>query len=241
MPINNHVSIVIPVHNEQSNITCLLHEILQCFETLPFHLEIIIVDDGSSDATYSILKALQQKHDQLKIIRHKKNYGQSCALLSGVKEAKYPIVVFIDGDGQNNPADIPKLLDAIHSPHEIAFGVRINRHDNWHRRLSSRVANAIRQCILKDNSKDTGCGLKVFPRQALLDLPHFNHFHRFLPALFSQNGFKIIQVPVSHRPRYFGQSHYGIWNRLFVGIYDLIGVYWLLRRNCHAELADDGQ
>jgi dolichol-phosphate mannosyltransferase len=229
------LSIVVPVRNESDNIRPLLAEIWDAFDHAS--IEIVYVDDGSTDDTPKRLQqAAEAAPGQLKILRHRCNYGQSAAVLTGVRNARGPWVATLDGDGQNDPADIPLLLERAQLEEErggkpiLVAGHRTRRQDSMAKRVSSRFANRIRAAILQDDSPDTGCGLKVFRREAFLQLPHFDHMHRFLPALFRRAGGRVISMPVNHRPRTRGISNYGTWDRLWVGVFDLVGVYWLQRR-----------
>ena len=230
------LSIIIPVYNEADNVESLYHEIMSTLSDQPYQFEVIFVDDGSTDNTASRLMALSKSHANLRIVCHKNNFGQSAALISGAKVARHPILVTLDGDGQNDPADIPSLVNQLHDFSTVVLGNRKKRDDNQMRKLSSRVGNGVRRWLLQDDCPDTGCSLKIFPRDAFLALPHFNHLHRFLPALFKRAGFKLVNVPVNHRPRLHGTSKYGVMNRLFVGIHDLIGVRWLIKRPCDPEI-----
>lgn len=228
------ITVVVPVFNEQDNISLLLHEIYQASQSLPIS-EIIYVDDNSNDGTLDILKSQAADYAALRIIHHYSNAGQSASLWTGVKAASNDIIVTLDGDGQNDPADIRQLFDVYekhkHSPANfMVAGKRIRRNDSWIKRLSSRTANYIRFCILRDQTLDTGCSLKLFSRADYLNLPYFDHMHRFLPALMMRDGVSILQVRVSHRPRLTGISKYGTIDRLFAGIYDLLGVLWLQKR-----------
>lgn len=231
------LSIIVPVYNEEDNVISLYNEVVQVLLTLDGSFEIIFVDDGSTDATKTRLESLlKQSNDYLRVLYHKKNCGQSAALLTGARAARYRFLVSMDGDGQNDPADIPRLIQQIHNEHTVVLGNREKRDDNVLRRLSSRVGNGVRRFVLDDGCSDTGCSLKLFPREAFLRLPHFNHMHRFLPALFKREGLTLINIKVNHRPRQSGVSKYGVMNRLFVGIYDLIGMRWLIKRQCVAEV-----
>ena len=199
--------------------------------------EIVVVDDGSTDATGERLAELARATPCLRSVRHPASRGQSFAIATGVKAARGAWIATLDGDGQNDPADIPKLLalrvegeGAAASGPLLVAGYRKKRRDTWLKRVSSRVANAVRGRLLGDRTPDTGCGLKVFEREAFLALPHFDHMHRFLPALFIRAGGSVVSVEVGHRPRARGASHYGMWNRLWVGIGDMLGVWWLIRR-----------
>ncbi|KTD25987.1 glycosyltransferase family 2 protein [Legionella maceachernii] len=231
------VSIVIPVYNEVDNVEALYQEIRAALPADDFTYEVIFVDDGSVDGTVARLKTLAQVHKNLRVVYHKRNYGQSAALLSGARAARYSMLVTLDGDGQNDPADIPRLFAHLQDANTVVLGNRNKRDDNHLRKMSSLIGNRVRRQLLKDECSDTGCSLKLFPREAFLALPHFNHLHRFLPALFKRAGFKLINLPVNHRPRRHGVSKYGVMNRLFVGIHDLIGVRWLLKRPCAPEVS----
>ena len=231
------LSVVVPVRNEQDNVASLIAEI---DAAVKIEHEIVYVDDGSTDATYSTLKNLQKQYKQLRVIHHEKSCGQSTAVRTGVKFAKYDWVATLDGDGQNDPADIPKLLAALTDGVELVGGNRrASRRDTWIKRMSSVVANGVRSKMLKDDTPDTGCGLKLFSRAAFLDLPYFDHMHRFLPALIKRRGGKIVSVPVSHRNREHGKSNYGTIDRLLVGIVDLFGVAWLQRRAKIPQITED--
>lgn len=222
-------SVVVPFFNEADAVPGLIAEIERAMATLGAW-ELVAVDDGSTDGTAAALAALG--NPGLRVVTHAVNRGQSAALCSGVDRARGRWIVTLDGDGQNDPADIPALVGAVNAAPAIALvcGHRHARRDNALRRLSSRVANGVRGRLLGDATPDTGCGLKLVRRDAWLALPRFDHMHRFLPALVRREGGTIVSVPVSHRPREHGQSSYGVWNRLWVGIVDLLGVMWLNRR-----------
>jgi dolichol-phosphate mannosyltransferase len=223
------LSVVVPVRNEQDNVAGLIAEINSALQEI-LH-EIIYVDDGSTDATYANLVNLKKQYQQLRIVQHVKSCGQSTAVRTGVKHAQYDWVATLDGDGQNDPADILKLISAMEKGVDLIGGNRrASRRDTWVKRMSSVIANTVRSKMLKDDTPDTGCGLKLFNREVFLDLPYFDHMHRFLPALIKRNGGKIVSVPVSHRNREHGKSNYGTIDRLLVGIVDLLGVAWLQRR-----------
>lgn len=232
------VSVIIPVLNEAENIRHLLDEIVTALPPDSCMLEVVFVDDGSTDGTRALLAEMAESDARVRVVLHVRNYGQSAALVSGARAATHPLLVTLDGDGQNDPADIVRLLQARTHSNMVVLGNRAKRQDNGLRRLSSRIGNGIRNALLKDGCPDTGCSLKLFPRDAFLALPHFNHLHRYLPALFLRAGFELVNVPVNHRPRQFGVSKYGVMNRLFVGMRDLIGVRWLMARPCSPEVID---
>jgi dolichol-phosphate mannosyltransferase len=226
----NQLSVVVPVRNEEDNVAHLIAEIDTALKDIIEH-EIIYVNDGSTDNTFEKLITLQKQYAQLRVIHHAKSCGQSTAVRTGVKFAKYDWVATLDGDGQNDPADILKLIAALDVGVELVGGNRrASRRDTRIKRISSVIANTVRSKMLNDNTPDTGCGLKLFKRESFLDLPYFDHMHRFLPALIKRRGGKIFSVPVSHRNREHGKSNYGTIDRLLVGIVDLFGVAWLQRR-----------
>ena len=223
------VSVVVPVRNEAENIGPLIAEIRASLAHVSH--EIVYVDDGSDDATQEVLSR-EASAGPLVRRRHRTSCGQSAAIVTGIKAARGTWIATLDGDGQNDPADIPALLTrALAEPGTILIaGHRTTRRDSQAKRLASRAANRIRAGLLRDATPDTGCGLKVFQRDAFLELPAFDHMHRYLPALFIRAGGRVISVPVNHRPRTRGHSNYGTLDRLWVGIFDLIGVAWLQRR-----------
>jgi dolichol-phosphate mannosyltransferase len=233
------LSIVVPVRNEEDNVADLIFEIQKSLKR-KITYEIIYVDDGSTDQTYKNLITLQKTYKELRVIRHEKSCGQSTAVRTGVKYAKFNWIATLDGDGQNNPADIPKLLNALKEGVELVGGNRRHsRRDTWIKRISSVIANGVRSSLLQDDTPDTGCGLKLFSRDAFLDLPYFDHMHRFLPALIKRRGGLIVSVPISHRQRTHGQSNYGTIDRLLVGIVDLFGVAWLQSRSKLPQIKKD--
>jgi len=229
------VSIVVPVYNEADNISVLIAEIVEAMSEAEAY-EIIYVDDGSKDNTASVLKQIQQDVGMLRVIHHQQSCGQSTAIYTGVKAASYTCVATLDGDGQNDPADIPRLYEVLMQQRKsnsnlwMVAGWRNKRHDSAWRLFSSKVANTVRSRLLGDNTPDTGCGLKVFLRDEFLRLPYFDHMHRFLPALILRAGGQVISEPVNHRARAHGYSKYGTLDRLWVGIVDILGVIWLQKR-----------
>ncbi len=227
------LSVVVPVRDEADNVAPLIAEIRVALAAHgPF--EMVFVDDGSGDGTAAALKRVAAECRELRVVRHRASAGQSAAIVTGVRRARGEVIVTLDGDGQNDPADIPALLarfaDAKDRDRLLVTGLRARRMDSWTKRVSSRVANAVRGWLLGDATPDTGCGLKVFTRDAFLAMPAFDHMHRFLPALMLRQGGQVVSVLVNHRPRRAGATKYGVFDRLGVGIVDLLGVKWLMRR-----------
>ena len=226
------VSIVVPVRNEADNIAPLIAEISAALDGRWVY-EIVYVNDGSTDATGDRLAAIMAQRPNLRQLRHAASSGQSAAVRSGVRAARGAIVATLDGDGQNNPAFLPDLIAAVESGGGrvgLAAGQRVGRKDTGFKKIQSRIANAVRGAILRDGTRDTGCGLKAFPREVFLSMPYFDGLHRFLPALVRREGFAIAYVDVVDRPRHAGVSNYGFFDRLWIGIMDLMGVWWLIRR-----------
>jgi glycosyltransferase involved in cell wall biosynthesis len=232
-PATSHpvISVVVPVRNEAGNVAPLVGEIAAALAQRAF--EIVYVNDGSSDGTEQELLRLMALHPWLRQIKHAQSCGQSSAVRTGVAAARGDIVATIDGDGQNDPAFIQKLIAVLEegAPRVgLVAGQRVGRKATGFKRLQSRIANAVRSAVLKDGTRDTGCGLKAFRRDMFLGLPYFDGLHRFLPALVRRDGFDIGYVDVVDRPRHSGVSNYGFFDRLWVGILDLAGVWWLIRR-----------
>lgn len=247
-PLSQHggnplISVVVPVRNEAPNILPLIGEIRAALIGIPH--EIVYVDDGSTDETPQRLRQALAEGAPLRIIRHKASCGQSAGVITGVKHARGTWIATLDGDGQNDPASIPAMLaraqveERVGAQPILIAGWRQKRRDTSAKRYASRIANKVRASVLRDATPDTGCGLKVFRRDAFLEIPHFDHMHRFLPALFIRQGGRVISVAVNHRPRLEGQSNYNNWQRFKVGVVDLIGMYWLQRRWRGPEI--DGQ
>lgn len=228
------LSVVIPVHNEEESIGNLIDEITIALSEKYQH-EIIVVDDGSTDNTLDVLLKIKENLSTLRVVKHLNNSGQSTAVRTGVQHAKSVWIATLDGDGQNDPADIPNLYNELinnqnSDPWLVVAGYRKKRKDTWLKRISSRYANGIRDRLLRDGTPDTGCGLKVFARSSFLELPYFDHMHRYIPALFQRQGGRVVSVEVNHRHRMQGISKYGFHNRLWVGIVDILGVRWLQNR-----------
>ena len=230
------LSVVVPVHNEAENILALVGEIVDALAGVT-SFEIVYVDDGSADATLEALTAARQHAPMLRVLRHARSMGQSTALRTGVLAARGRWIATLDGDGQNDPADIPALLARARElarqrgDHAVLIaGWRSRRRDGWYTRWQSKLANGLRSRLLRDGTPDTGCGLKVYARELFVALPYFDHMHRFMPALVQRAGGEVQSLPVNHRPRTRGRSHYGLLNRLWAGIVDTAGVMWLARR-----------
>jgi glycosyltransferase involved in cell wall biosynthesis len=226
------LSVVVPVRNEQDNILPLLAEIHAALDQR-CEFEVVYVDDGSGDGTAGVLREALVSYPRLRVLAHRRSHGQSAALFTGARAARAAWIATLDGDGQNDPADLPMLLaarDAAAANVQLITGYRRSRQDRWLKRISSRIANGVRSRLLGDATPDTGCGLKLILRSTYLELPFFDHMHRFLPALVQRNGGATLSVDVHHRARARGRSNYGVLDRLWVGIVDLFGVMWLRRR-----------
>lgn len=226
------ISVVVPIHNESGNLSPLIEGIAKNLQN--FCYEIIYVNDGSTDNSRKELQQLLTKFSSLRVFHHDLACGQSRAIVTGVRQAKAPLIITLDGDGQNDPADIPRLISAFLQSNNPALamiiGHRTKRKDTSWRRFSSKFALWIRATILNDNIPDTGCGIKIFQRQVFLNLPAFTHMHRYLPVLFRNEGYMVSSLPVNHLDRTYGTSNYGTLDRLFAGILDVLGVLWLTRR-----------
>jgi dolichol-phosphate mannosyltransferase len=235
------VSIVVPVRNEAENVAPLIAEIAAALDgRWPY--EIIYVNDGSTDATGERLASAMKGRSNLRQLRHATSAGQSAAVRSGVRAARGAIVATLDGDGQNNPIFLPALIAAIEEGGEhvgLAAGLRVGRKDTGFKKFQSRIANSVRNAILHDGTRDTGCGLKAFRREVFLALPYFDGLHRFLPALVRREGYDIAYVDVIDRPRHSGVSNYGFFDRLWIGIMDVAGVWWLIRRKKATPVATE--
>ena len=235
------VSIVVPVRNEAGNVAPLITEIAAALDgRWPY--EIIYVNDGSTDATGERLASAMKSRSNLRQIRHAASAGQSAAVRNGVRAARGAIVATLDGDGQNNPAFLPALISAVERGGEhvgLAAGQRVGRKDTGFKKIQSRIANTVRNAILHDGTRDTGCGLKAFRREVFLAMPYFDGLHRFLPALVRREGYDIVYVDVIDRPRHSGVSNYGFFDRLWIGIMDLAGVWWLIRRKKTTPVATE--
>jgi dolichol-phosphate mannosyltransferase len=224
------ISVIIPVFNEEESIVDLVDEVTCILNNRPFSFEIIVIDDGSTDCTVATLERLENENSKLNLVSHKQNLGQSAGLASGFKKAQGTIIVTLDGDGQNDPADIPTLLEELGSEIDCVCGVRLRRQDSVVKRVSSRVANSFRNFVTGDQVTDTGCALRAIRHEALNELPVFNGMHRFLPSMLRFQGFHVVEIPVNHRPRLKGNSKYGVGNRLFRGLRDCFAMRWYKAR-----------
>jgi len=231
------VSLVVPVYNEAGNLGVLLDEIAAALAGTAY--EVVAVDDGSTDGSLDELVALRARHPSLRIVRFARNAGQSAALAAGFQAARGAVLVTMDADLQNDPADVPALLEALdRSGVEAAVGWRKDRRDTGWKRIQSRIANGVRNGLNHETIRDTGCSLKAFRRAAVADIPWFTGMHRFLPTLVKMRGGRVVEVPVHHRPRRFGTTKYGMWNRVFRALADALAVRWMQRRALHHEVQD---
>lgn len=228
-------SIVIPLKNEEDNINDLINEIEPVMVGLNAPWEVICIDDGSTDKTFDLLSKLCQDKPFLRAIAFDRNYGQSCAFEAGFKNARGEWIITMDGDRQNDPSDIPKLLEKTTSA-DLICGIRVNRQDPWHKKITSKLANFVRSRLCHDDVKDTGCSLKVYRSQCLNSIKMYKGMHRFLPALFKIEGFNIAQVPVSHRERIKGTTKYNFFNRSFNTIADMMAVRWMSKRHVNYHI-----
>jgi glycosyltransferase involved in cell wall biosynthesis len=230
-------SAVIPAYNEEENILPLLEELVPAMEAIPGGYEIIIVDDGSTDGTRARLEAAKGDWPALRVLRMKANAGQSAAFVAGFDAAHGEIVITLDADLQNNPADIPRLVSHL-DEFDVVCGIRRKRRDSWLRRMSSSTARRVRQSVLKDSIADVGCSIRAFRKQHAVELPRFDGMHRFIPVFLEWQGLSIHQVDVDHRPRSAGTSKYGVWNRLPATLADLMAVRWLKSRRINYEIEE---
>jgi len=237
--VESNLAIIVPVFNEQDNVLPMLREVAAALanETRPW--ELVFVDDGSTDATWARIAEARRQDPRVRGLRHLRNAGQSAAIWTGIQHTATPLLATLDGDLQNDPAELPRLLALLSEVDFVGGDRTANRRDSWLRRVSSVVARAARRTALGCDFRDTGCALRVFRRAELAGLPGFNGLHRFLPILVAGGGFRTKEVPVNHRPRVAGVSKYGIWNRVWRGIYDLVGVAWFQRRRLKAVAVEE--
>lgn len=238
--VNRDLSVVLPVYNEEENVPILLDEIARALAATGLSYEVIAVDDGSSDRSLEVLKAQRAKHPALRILTFERNAGQTAALDAGWRAARGRMIVSLDADLQNDPADIPGMLRKLQeSGADMVIGVRVNRQDTWSRRMQSKIGNGVRNWITGDRITDTGCSLKLARREAIEPVRLFTGMHRFLPTLVRYAGFKVVETPVNHRPRRFGVSKYGAMNRALRGLVDCLAVRWMARRNLRYKIREE--
>jgi dolichol-phosphate mannosyltransferase len=238
--VSAEIAIVVPMFNESANVAPLVDEIVRLFAAEPRAWELVLVDDCSSDATWSQIIAAQARDARVRGLRHTKNRGQSAAVWTGLTGSTAPLLCTLDGDLQNDPAELPKML-ALLAEADFVCGHRVNRQDSFIRKASSRIARAARKAVLRYDFADTGCALRAFKRSSLTGIFPFNGLHRFLPILVAGNGSRCREVPVNHRPRVAGVSKYGVWNRLGRGLFDLVGVAWYQRRRLNPVAVEDSR
>jgi glycosyltransferase involved in cell wall biosynthesis len=238
MPNTLPASIVIPVYNEERNLPRLFDEIAQAMRPLARTWEVVFVDDGSSDVSLAVLKDLAQANPEVRYLSFTRNRGQSAAFCAGFDAAEHPIVVTLDADLQNDPADIPAMLALFDQGFDMAIGWRRKRQDTWSKRIGSKIGNAIRNSLTRESVRDTGCSLKVMRRDMLARIPRFKGMHRYLPTLMKLQGARVAEAPVNHRERFSGVSKYNNWQRALVGIRDLLGVRWLQDRHFNYEIRE---
>jgi len=236
MEIN--LSVVVPAFNEEGPVADCVREIARAVEGLGEPYEILVVDDGSTDRTFEVLKELKETVPALRVLRFARNCGQTAAFDAGFKAARGRVVVTLDADQQNDPADIPRLVELV-GEWDVVCGVRAKRRDSLVRRISSRIANWTRNRLTGDNIRDVGCSLRAFRAECLADLKLYKGLHRFLPTLLKWEGWRVTEVPVNHRPRQSGRSKYGVWNRLFRGLRDLFAVRWMKSRHIRYEISEE--
>ncbi len=235
------LSVVFPVYNEEENVPLLLDEIAKALDGKGWSYEIVAVDDGSKDRSLEILRGQVAKHPTLRILALEKNTGQTAALDAGWRAARGRLVVSLDADLQNDPADIPAMMRKLEeTASDMVIGVRVNRRDTFARKIQSRIGNGVRNWLTKDNITDTGCSLKLVKREAIDHVRLFTGMHRFLPTLVRMEGYKVIEMPVNHRPRQFGVSKYGAMNRAFRGLADCLAVRWMRERNLRYKVHEEG-
>jgi glycosyltransferase involved in cell wall biosynthesis len=231
------ISVVVPVYNEEENLPVLIPKLTEVLERLGYGFEIIFVDDGSSDGSLRILRERASQYPSFRVLRLKQNRGLSTALMAGWREARGEKIVTLDSDLQNDPADIPKLLEYL-GRYDMATGWRQKREDSWLKKISSKIGNSVRNWLSGENIRDSACTLRAFKKECIKEIPVFNGMHRFLSTLVKMNGYRIIEVPVSHHPRKFGKSKYNIRNRMVRSFVDLLAVRWMKRRTIRYDIEE---
>jgi dolichol-phosphate mannosyltransferase len=231
------ISVVVPVYNEEENLPVLIVELMKVLEGLGCSCEIIFVDDGSSDGSFGILREMASRSPSLRVLRFRENRGLSTALVAGMREARGEKIITLDSDLQNDPADIPKLLEYL-DRYDMATGWRQKREDSWLKKISSKIGNTVRNWLSGENIQDSACTLRAFKKECIKEIPVFNGMHRFLSTLVKMEGYRIIEVPVSHHPRKFGKSKYNIRNRMVRSFIDLLAVRWMKHRAIRYDIEE---
>jgi len=234
---NVQISMVIPVYNEEENLPILVARLVEVLESLGKTYEMIFVDDGSKDKSREVLKGMTSKHPQIRILGFKYNCGETAAGAAGLKEARGDIVITIDADLQNDPKDIPGML-AYLEEYDMVTGWRQKREDSWVKRVTSKIANRIRNGLSGESIQDSGCTFRAYKRECLQNLKLYKGMHRFMPTLVKMEGFRVIEVPIAHHPRQFGVSKYTTWNRMWRALVDLLAVRWMKNRHIHYEIVE---
>jgi len=228
------ISVISPCYNEEENVGPLVEELIGVLRPLDHSFEIIFVDDASTDGTVKTLREIQKVHPEVRVLRHRINSGESAGQLTGFRNARGQVLITLDADLQNDPADIPAMLTTLKTC-DVVCGVRRKREDSWLRRVSSRVANRFRNALLHDSIHDAGCTYRALRRKVIeIELLPFKGLHRFLPTIWKLHGFRVEELSVNHRPRFKGQSRYGLWNRLGVGVHDILALRWYRKRRLNA-------
>ena len=231
------ISVVVPVYNEEKNLPVLIPQIAQVLESLGKSYEMIFVDDGSTDESRKVLKEMISQYPQIHILGFRKNCGETAAIAAGLKEANGQIVITIDGDLQNDPKDIPRMLEYL-KDYDMVTGWREKRDDSWIKRISSKIANGIRNWLSRETIRDSGCTLRVYKQECLQNLKLYKGMHRFMPTLVKMEGFRVIEIPIAHHPRKFGVSKYTTWNRMWLAFIDLLAVKWMKNRHIRYEIEE---
>jgi glycosyltransferase involved in cell wall biosynthesis len=231
------ISVVVPVYNEEENLPVLILQIAEVLRPLGKTFEMIFVDDGSKDQSRRILKEMASQYPQIRIIGFKKNCGETAAGAAGIKEAQGGIVITIDADLQNDPEDIPRMLDHLNE-YDMVTGWRQKREDSWVKRITSRIANRIRNSLSGEEIQDSGCTFRAYKRECLREIKLYKGMHRFIPTLVKMEGFRVIEIPIAHHPRKFGVSKYTTWNRMWRAFIDLLAVKWMKSRHIHYEIEE---
>ncbi len=231
------ISVVVPVYNEEENLPVLIPKIAEVLRPLGKTYEMIFVDDGSKDRSRRFLKEMALQYPQIRILGFKKNCGETAAGAAGIKEARGGIIITIDADLQNDPKDIPKMLDYL-KEYDMVTGWRQKREDSWVKRITSKIANRIRNSLSGEEIRDSGCTFRAYKRECLQEIKLYKGMHRFIPTLVKMEGYRVIEIPIAHHPRKFGVSKYTTWNRMWRAFIDLLAVKWMKSRHIHYEIEE---